>query len=85
MKEADEVKSLLPDAHIYGAKKPYIHTKLLLIDDDVLLLGSMNLTENSIERNREVGIALDPLLYREDLRREMQEDCQIPDLQFSRK
>lgn len=39
-------------------KKPYVHTKMILVDDEILLLGSMNLSENSLNNNREFGILL---------------------------
>jgi len=35
-------------------KKPYLHTKMILIDDEILLLGSMNLSANSLDNNREI-------------------------------
>ena len=39
-------------------KKPYLHTKMILIDDEILLLGSMNLSANSLDNNREIWILL---------------------------
>lgn len=39
-------------------KKPYIHTKMILIDNKILLLWSMNLSANSLDKNREVWILL---------------------------
>lgn len=35
-------------------KKPYVHTKMILIDKKILLLGSMNLSANSLDNNREI-------------------------------
>lgn len=44
-------------------QKPYVHTKMILIDDEILLLGSMNLSANSLDNNREIWIfLLDPAL-----------------------
>ena len=44
-------------------KKPYVHTKMILIDQKILLLGSMNLSANSLDNNREIWILLlDPQL-----------------------
>ena len=40
-------------------KSPYLHAKVIFIDDTTLFIGSQNLTENAIERNREVGIILE--------------------------
>lgn len=39
-------------------KKPYVHTKMILVDNEILLLGSMNLSANSLDKNREYGILL---------------------------
>lgn len=39
-------------------KKYYNHTKMILIDDEILLLWSMNLSENSLDNNREIGILI---------------------------
>lgn len=38
--------------------KNYIHTKMILIDDEILLLWSMNLSENSLDQNREIWILI---------------------------
>lgn len=44
-------------------KKPYVHTKMILIDEEILLLWSMNLSANSLDNNREIWILLlDPAL-----------------------
>ncbi len=39
-------------------KKPYIHAKMILIDKKYLLLGSMNISETSLNKNREIGIII---------------------------
>ncbi|AHB41208.1 hypothetical protein P148_SR1C00001G0413 [candidate division SR1 bacterium RAAC1_SR1_1] len=39
-------------------KKPYIHAKMMLIDDQILYLGSINFSANSMDNNREIGILL---------------------------
>jgi phosphatidylserine/phosphatidylglycerophosphate/cardiolipin synthase-like enzyme len=39
-------------------KKPYIHSKAFLVDERWLLIGSMNMSTNSLDKNREVGIIL---------------------------
>jgi len=39
-------------------QKTYNHTKMILVDDEILLLWSMNLSTNSLDKNREVGIFL---------------------------
>ncbi|MEI7563215.1 MAG: phospholipase D-like domain-containing protein [bacterium] len=35
-------------------KKEYLHAKMILIDHKILLLGSMNLSANSLDKNREI-------------------------------
>lgn len=35
-----------------------MHAKTLLIDNQKLLVGSINFTDNSIDRNREVSIVI---------------------------
>lgn len=42
--------------HIIAPKKPYVHAKTFLIDDSIFFIWSVNLTNNSLENNREVGI-----------------------------
>lgn len=44
----------------------YNHTKMILIDHEILLLGSMNLSTNSLDNNREIWILLlDPTIINE--------------------
>jgi phosphatidylserine/phosphatidylglycerophosphate/cardiolipin synthase-like enzyme len=40
-------------------KKPYIHAKVIIVDQARVFIGSHNLTTNAIENNREMGIILD--------------------------
>jgi cardiolipin synthase A/B len=40
-------------------KKPYLHAKVIIVDNTRVFLGSHNLTTNAIENNREMGIMLD--------------------------
>ncbi|MDR2416330.1 MAG: phospholipase D-like domain-containing protein [Candidatus Peribacteria bacterium] len=35
-------------------KTRYNHTKMILVDRKYLLLGSMNLSDNSLDNNREI-------------------------------
>ncbi len=37
-------------------KSPYLHAKLILVDGKRAYVGSVNLTQNSFDQNREVGI-----------------------------
>ena len=36
--------------------KPYVHAKAILVDDRYLMIGSVNLSANSMDENRELGI-----------------------------
>jgi len=36
--------------------KPYVHAKMMLIDDKYLYVGSINFSDNSMDQNRELGI-----------------------------
>jgi len=38
--------------------KPYVHTKSLLIDDKYLMIWSINMSDNSMDRNREIWIII---------------------------
>ena len=41
--------------------KPYVHSKVMLIDGRRLVIGSVNFSQNSLDKNREVSvISLDP-------------------------
>lgn len=47
-------------------KKPYIHAKMMLIDNQILYLGSINFSANSMDNNRELGILLtDPWIIQQ--------------------
>ena len=37
---------------------PYVHAKAILVDDQFLLIGSMNMSDMSLDKNREIGILL---------------------------
>lgn len=39
--------------------EPYLHAKELLIDGRLLVHGSMNLSTNALDANREIGIMID--------------------------
>ena len=39
-------------------ENPYIHSKTFLIDDKYLILGSMNMSSNSLNNNREIWIVI---------------------------
>lgn len=48
--------SLYPQVRLYAPKKPYIHTKSLVIDGSDWYVGSINFTTNSFDNNREIGL-----------------------------
>ena len=37
---------------------PYVHAKVILVDNEFLLIGSMNMSDTSMNKNREIGILL---------------------------
>lgn len=37
---------------------PYVHAKAILVDEQFLLIGSMNMSDTSMDKNRELGILL---------------------------
>ncbi len=39
--------------------KPYVHAKAIVVDGQVAMIGSQNLTANSLDNNRELGIVFD--------------------------
>ena len=39
-------------------KKPYVHAKMILVDDMYLIVSSINMSANSMDENREIGIIL---------------------------
>ena len=52
-------------------RKPYIHAKVIIVDNSQVFIGSHNLTTNAIENNREMGIILD---HRDDIVEQIQSD-----------
>lgn len=46
------------DSYVLILPKPYLHTKVLLVDETYMLIGSMNFSTQAIENNREVSIIL---------------------------
>lgn len=52
----------------------YNHTKMILIDDTYLLLWSMNLSDNSLDNNREIWIILLDPKHIEDFKKQFEED-----------
>lgn len=41
---------------ISNLKKPYQHAKIIIVDNSIMYLGSVNFSSYSMDRNREVGI-----------------------------
>lgn len=57
VKENAEAKTLFAQ-NIKLISSPYIHNKAIIIDDKYLIIWSFNLTENSLDHNREISIIL---------------------------
>lgn len=54
----DELIRYFGNEYARKFKKQYNHTKMILIDHKTLLLGSMNLSATSLDKNREIGIII---------------------------
>ena len=62
----DELIRYFGNTYARKFKKYYNHTKMILIDHKTLLLGSMNLSATSLDKNREIWIiTLDPTIIDE--------------------
>ncbi len=44
--------------HVHTLSSPYVHAKLIIVDDEKAYVGSVNLTTQSMDANRELGIIL---------------------------
>ncbi len=54
---------------IFENNKVYNHDKLMIIDNQIMLIGSMNFSQNALDNNREIGILItDPTLIRDRVR-----------------
>jgi len=54
----DELIRFFGNEYAKKFKQYYNHTKMILIDHKILLLGSMNLSSTSLDKNREIWIIL---------------------------
>ena len=52
------VENRLDDAKVKFQDDPHIHAKSFLVDQEYLVIGSSNFTQNSIENNREISIVI---------------------------
>ncbi len=64
----------LPEWTIKILPDPYLHTKNIMIDDTLLIHGSMNLSENSLDNNREIGIVISDDKVLRDFSRQFDKD-----------
>jgi phosphatidylserine/phosphatidylglycerophosphate/cardiolipin synthase-like enzyme len=55
---ADRLKAAGCEARLLHSKK-MLHTKMLLLDDQVLVIGSHNYTQHAFSMNHEASVALD--------------------------
>jgi len=65
---------LLATVEIYYQPKPFSHTKMLLVDDDFLQIGSYNMDSRSLRLNYELAVNV----YDAKLRREI--DAEVEDI-----
>lgn len=54
----NDLISFFGDTYARKFKQQYNHTKMILIDNKIVLLGSMNLSATSLDKNREIWILL---------------------------
>lgn len=52
------IRAQRPYLDWYMQKKPYLHAKVILRDGKYAYIGSHNLTTNSLDNNRELGVFL---------------------------
>ncbi len=52
------IKKFHKNIEIKLMKKPYQHSKVIIIDEKILYIGSINFSMRSMDQNREVGIIL---------------------------
>ena len=52
----------------------YLHAKNILIDENILLMWSMNLSTNALDNNREIGIIVDDKKVVEQFGRQFERD-----------
>jgi phosphatidylserine/phosphatidylglycerophosphate/cardiolipin synthase-like enzyme len=57
------------DQNVWRYREVYIHSKLLLVDDGFITLGSANLNQRSMAVDSEINIATDDSHHARDLRR----------------
>lgn len=55
-------------------KKPYVHAKMILVDDTYLIVSSINMSANSMDMNREIGIIIIDSFLIEEFRRQFERD-----------
>lgn len=63
------------DIDFHQVKSPHIHAKTILVDGRILMIGSENFTENSLDQNREVGLILQDSYFVEKYRETILRDC----------
>ncbi len=54
----DLVRHFWPKIVQFESPKQYNHDKMLIIDDNKMLIGSMNFSQNALDNNREIGIIM---------------------------
>lgn len=74
---ADNLTLQFPLGTVRKLKKPYPHAKMMLIDDKILKISSINFTTNSMDNNREIGILTDSKKAIEDFSYNFQTDRKV--------
>ena len=71
---AQSLTPQFPLGTIRRLKKPYPHAKMMMIDDRMLKISSINFTSNSIDNNREIWIITDSTQAVNDFKHNFEED-----------
>jgi phosphatidylserine/phosphatidylglycerophosphate/cardiolipin synthase-like enzyme len=59
MKSNDElVRYFGRDVVQFEPKRQYNHDKMIIVDRNIMLVGSMNFSQNALDNNREIGIVI---------------------------
>lgn len=70
--EQEKVKKI--QKHLSIMQEPNLHAKNILIDDTKMYIGSMNLSTNAIENNREIGIVTNDIKVIQKFQKQFEKD-----------
>ncbi len=71
-KSAEELQNY--GVQVRTLKNPYIHAKLIIVDQKTAYIGSVNFTAQSMDKNRELGILISEHNTLQELHKDFEED-----------